>query len=315
MHGARTWLAGLGAVVLVTGTALAAGRQPPANQLVTDTGGLALRDDGIRFPDGSFMTRAAASSEQVLLVAKSGGDYESIQAALDSITDASASKPYLVRVAPGVYEERVVMKGSVHIEGSGEGITKITFAGSDVQDPFTFLPEATVQGRGGELRFLTVENTGGAKYAVAIRDATELLHVTASAADGVLMTAAVYGVFRADHLTVTASSPTGASYGLYSRGSEVSNLRAQASGAPPSAGVRHEACRQCGTLYVRHAKVSSLHASGFLSHLHAAFTEVDFGGGPANCPSPGDLATGFCTCVAVYVGGEPLDANCLPASP
>ena len=43
----------------------------------------------------------------IVKVAEFGPGYRSIQAALDSITDASEDNPYLVSVAPGVYEEQV----------------------------------------------------------------------------------------------------------------------------------------------------------------------------------------------------------------
>ena len=58
---------------------------------------------GLRFPDGSLQTRATQSREyaNTYVVAKSGGDFESIQTAIDNIT-AWASAPVLVWVAPGV---------------------------------------------------------------------------------------------------------------------------------------------------------------------------------------------------------------------
>ena len=53
----------------------------------------------------------------VVTVATTGGDFTSIQAALTSITDNSASNKYLVRVGPGTYTETVQMKQYVDIEG------------------------------------------------------------------------------------------------------------------------------------------------------------------------------------------------------
>jgi hypothetical protein len=66
----------------------------------------------------------------LIIVAKSGGDYASIQSAINSISDAAADNPYLVWVAPGVYEEQVTMAPYVHLQGAGQGATIITTSGS-----------------------------------------------------------------------------------------------------------------------------------------------------------------------------------------
>ena len=54
---------------------------------------------------------------QMVIVAKGGGDFTSIQAAIDSITDASESKPYIVLVGPGIYAEDIITKAYVYIHG------------------------------------------------------------------------------------------------------------------------------------------------------------------------------------------------------
>lgn len=51
------------------------------------------------------------------VVAKSGGDYTSIQAAIDSITDATDTNRYTVVVNPGVYTENVTLKNYVNLIG------------------------------------------------------------------------------------------------------------------------------------------------------------------------------------------------------
>jgi len=56
---------------------------------------------------------------QVINVAKSGGDYSTIQAAIDSITDATTIKRYAVVVHPGVYTEAVTLKDYVDLVGTG----------------------------------------------------------------------------------------------------------------------------------------------------------------------------------------------------
>ncbi|MCP4203779.1 MAG: hypothetical protein GY769_17815 [bacterium] len=93
--------------------------------LAGQTDPLALRNDGIQFPDGSLLTSAGGSYARVLTVAASGGHFTSIQAALDSISGASDSSPYLVWVAPGSYSGQVMMEDWVDIQGAGRDITRI----------------------------------------------------------------------------------------------------------------------------------------------------------------------------------------------
>lgn len=51
------------------------------------------------------------------IVAKSGGQYTSIQAAIDSVTDAAADNKYTIQVYPGTYTENIVMKDYVNVIG------------------------------------------------------------------------------------------------------------------------------------------------------------------------------------------------------
>lgn len=71
-----------------------------------------------------------ANYKNILVVAKSGAKFSSIQAALDSIDDASDSNRYLVQVAPGLYSERITMKSYVDIAGCGPNLTTISSQGS-----------------------------------------------------------------------------------------------------------------------------------------------------------------------------------------
>lgn len=91
----------------------------------------------------------------VIIVAKSGGDFSDPVAAMNSITDASISKPYLVKILPGVYDiaqQTILMKQYVDIEGSGENVTTIKSTNSSY----------TLYGASkSTIRQLSIETTGG----------------------------------------------------------------------------------------------------------------------------------------------------------
>jgi hypothetical protein len=127
--------------------------------------------------------------KNVVVVAKAGGDFTSIQAALNSITDNSAANPYMVWVGPGTYTETVTMKPYVDIEGAGEDATTITYAGN-ASNTGTVVGSANA-----ELRFLTVQNTGGTAAATAIYGGSSLSHVTAIASGGVNNTGVILNAF------------------------------------------------------------------------------------------------------------------------
>jgi len=165
------------------------------------------------FADG--VDNISGGYANLIVVAKGGGDYTSIQAALDSITDASAANPYLVRIAPGVYTETVTLKSYVSLEGAGEGATRITYTGGASES------SATLTGAShAELRFLTVQNTGGNTYAVGIYNnsaSPRLTHVTVSVAGGTSANFGVYNHNASPTIQDTSISAVGGSYvaGVY----------------------------------------------------------------------------------------------------
>jgi hypothetical protein len=89
-----------------------------------------------------------------------------VQSAIDSITDAGSSNPYLVWVGPGIYEEQVLMKPHVHLQGSGQGVTAIT---NDVSTSNWPPDQATLfLASDTSLRDLTVSNTGQGEVNVGV---------------------------------------------------------------------------------------------------------------------------------------------------
>jgi hypothetical protein len=98
-----------------------------------------------KIQSGVFQNKYA----NVIVVAKSGGDFTDLIQALAAITDASESNPYLVKVMPGVYDlsTNLTIPSYVEIEGAGEIVTKI---------------KGTVAcNQNTAIRFLTVENMAG----------------------------------------------------------------------------------------------------------------------------------------------------------
>jgi len=117
--------------------------------------------------DGLHATQLSQDLNHVVTVSPTGGDYSSIQAALDSITDAAEDNRYLVKIGPGVYVEQVTMKPFVDIEGSGQDVTTIRWGAGGTT------PHCTVLGTDhAQLRFLTVDLTAGNSSAAMINDGT-----------------------------------------------------------------------------------------------------------------------------------------------
>jgi hypothetical protein len=140
---------------------------------------------------GTEFSTEGVPFDNVGVVAKSGGDFSSIQEALDfidGIGDAAADNPYLVFVAPGVYEERVTLLPYVTVAGSGEGTTIVRWTGGE-QAPWEGTGSATMVGAdNASVRHLTVESDGtGKTFSVALLnfDAdTAVSYVTAKAVGG-----------------------------------------------------------------------------------------------------------------------------------
>ena len=111
---------------------------------------------------------SAKKLANVVTVSAQGGDFTNPVAAVNSISDASASNPYVVLIGPGVYTmtETLVMKEYVSVIGTGEQSTKLTGA------IMAYSPDASAAIISGAdhatLSNLTVENTGPFNYSSGI---------------------------------------------------------------------------------------------------------------------------------------------------
>ena len=183
--------------------------------------------------DGLHASELETHYQNVVVVAKSGGDYAGVQAAIDSITDAAADNPYLVWVAPGVFEEQVTMKPYVHLQGAGQEATIISSTASSTDWPpaqATLILASDVS-----LRDLTVNNSGTGYRNVALLATggvtrTLAADVTMRAAGGgsynfaILLSGSGVGVML-QGVTALGENGSNSNYGLYNYGSAAATLR------------------------------------------------------------------------------------------
>jgi hypothetical protein len=182
-------------------------------------------DTGPAGPQGP----AGVAYTRTLVVSPVPGDPvasgNALQAAMAQTSSSSASDRWLVKIEPGVYELGSVLYGRpyVDIEGSGEGVTVVTRTGDGSADAGTIRVADN-----SELRSLTVENRGGAAYAVGVNLVgtvnAKLSRVTAIAHDGSSLTYALRAVGAAatvEYSTTIASDPVYAVGLLAAAGSTV----------------------------------------------------------------------------------------------
>jgi hypothetical protein len=187
--------------------------------LVRATGGVSFTTDSAPFHINGKPVHQPAN---MVVVAQSGGDTASVQAAIDSITDAAANNPYLVWVAPGVYSETVTMKPHIHLQGAGQEATTISSTVTTGDWPPTI--GTLVLAEHASLRDLTVTNsgTGDRNVALLATDGTTqtlIADVTAQAQGagsynyGIFLTGSETGV-TLQHVTGLGENGT-SNYGLY----------------------------------------------------------------------------------------------------
>lgn len=124
------WTIALTTALLFFGQAAAEAKKPPVvpPKGVPAKGKTATDLDCIACVSiGELDFELPVKPSNVVIVAKSGGDYTSVSEALADI-DPSADYPYLIKVMPGTYIDNVTMKSYVHLKGAGREVTTIQSA-------------------------------------------------------------------------------------------------------------------------------------------------------------------------------------------
>lgn len=140
-------------------------------------------------------------------VATEGGDFTSIKAAIDSITDATSSKPYLVTVSPGIFTENpIACKEYVYLEMS-DGV--IVQPSGNLNPLFSLADHMHIDG--GQI----IGPTGSAAFLAATS-------ITKTLIQDIFITSGQVGfsvVHPTGTLTVINSRVTASQYGFHVSGS------------------------------------------------------------------------------------------------
>lgn len=184
----------------------------------------------------------------VVTVAKEGGDFNSPTAAMASIQDASESNPYLIAIAPGVYDvtQTLNQKDYVSIVGSGEQNTKIQ--NTNPNNPNTLSLEL-IAGTNTSISSISIENSSGGSFCNAITGnggqfavLKDVTAIASSCTQGNLAIDLDNGPQQIDQVTAIADggqTAVGVNLGLLGPHYRITNSRIQASrGTTYSAGIR-----------------------------------------------------------------------------
>jgi hypothetical protein len=163
---------------------------------------------------------ADITSGSVAVVASSGGNYTTPTSAMSDLASwcgtPSATNPCLLKILPGVYNigtSSLQMREYVDIEGSGENTTKIT---GNIDSSTAGIVNGASN---AEIRFLSIENTGGGAYAYAIYNNTASPKITSVAAhaSGSTSSRGVYNYYSSPTMfDVTATASGANSFGIFS---------------------------------------------------------------------------------------------------
>jgi hypothetical protein len=169
-------------LLLLAATAATTVAQPSPDAAISARGIIESTEAGFRFPDGTVQTTAGGASFQRTVIVSPVGENAiasgtALRSALASITDASTTRRYLLKIEPGIYDlgsNQLAMKSFVDVEGSGENSTLIlTSRGGSIDEPEG---AGIAAASSTELRELTIRNIsswpniGTAVIAVNVRN-------------------------------------------------------------------------------------------------------------------------------------------------
>gem|GEM_PF-6382751 len=178
-----------------------------------DGSGSTLDADTLDGHDSSYFTIDYA---QTLVVAKSGGDYTTVQAAIDSISDAASDKRYLIRVMPGLYTEQITMKSWVDIRGAGKHATQLYYTGNNngtvILASYTQIEDVLIEGSNTGTEWGII---GSNTSQVHIRN-VDLLSSGSNISQGIKITGDSWAILFIEHCVLNYLGTTG--YGIYLAG-------------------------------------------------------------------------------------------------
>lgn len=99
---------------------------------------------------------AALALANTVTVSPGGKTFSTIQAAINSITDAKLQKQYVVQIGPGTYNEVVTCKPYVFLQGAGAGATVVMAPASATQ-----IDKGTIKGASNSaVQNMSIVSTG-----------------------------------------------------------------------------------------------------------------------------------------------------------
>lgn len=274
---------------------------------------------GFKFPDGTMQMSAVTQVSpvaNVIRVGTSGGDFNSIGAALASITDNGPDNRYQILVGPGEYSGIVSMKEYVDIVGSGRNLTRLTHNGGSSN-------QVVSTANNVELRDLTVENDGSGTSLFALgvlsSGTAPLITNVDVLAHGSDFNYAVYNDQSAHptlrHVRSTATGGSSA-VAMYQFNANSTSHQSSFSGTDDTNGNGIYSTHGGSTNWLVTLTDSTVEASHKLFRISSVYTFVVagskvFGGGAV------DLLSGSLSCVYCYDdSGATLDDLCeTPGAP